>query len=176
MVSVSLPRSELGELLGDLDGEVSLAAVNGPASMILSGPLDALENMVAHCETQGIRAKRIAVDYASHSPQIEAIRDELLQALSPISPTQSKIPFYSTLTGEWIATTELGPDYWYSSLREPVRFEEATRAAIKQHTKVFIEVSPHPVLAMAISETIESLGASEARPNLDRRLASPRRR
>ena len=165
MVSVSLPRAELEELLGDLGSEVSLAAVNGPASMVLSGSPDALEKLVADCEAKGIRAKKLAVDYASHSSQIETIREELLGALSPITPTQSEIPFYSTLTAERIDTSELGPDYWYRSLREPVRFEKATRAVIAQDIKVFIEVSPHPVLAMAISETVES-----AAPEPDRAL------
>jgi mycoketide-CoA synthase len=162
MVSVSLRRDELDDLLGRLDGEVSLAAVNGPASMVLSGSPDALGELLACCEADDIRATRIAVDYASHSSQVEEVREELLEALGPIAPRPSEIPFYSTLTGERIDTTELGGEYWYRSLREPVRFEDATRTAISHDTGTFIEVSPHPVLAMALAETIES-----ASPNPD---------
>ena len=158
MVSVSVSRAEVEELLRELEGEVSLAAVNGPASMVLSGSPDALGKLLVDCEKREVRAQSIAVDYASHSTQIEAVCEELLGILASIAPTHSEIPFYSTLTGERIETTALGAEYWYRSLREPVRFEDATRVAIEHGSKVFIEASPHPVLAMALSETIDAVG------------------
>ncbi len=163
MVSVSLARTELERLLDELPADISLAAVNGPRAMVLSGPSEALDELVAHCEANNIRARRVAVDYASHSAQIEAIHDELRAALAPIKPTQSRIPLYSTLTGARIDTTELDGEYWYRSLREMVLFEAATRAAIAQNATVFIEVSPHPVLTMAVQETAEAqIGSPDA--------------
>jgi acyl transferase domain-containing protein/acyl carrier protein len=161
MVAVSLPHKDLDGLLAQLEGEVSLAAVNGPASIVLSGSPNALQGLLEHCQASEIRAKKIAVDYASHSAQVEAIREELIEALAPITPTNSEIPLYSTLTGEQIDTTKLDGQYWYRSLRESVRFEQATRAAIEHGTSAFIEITPHPVLAMALAETIDSVATDD---------------
>jgi acyl transferase domain-containing protein/acyl-CoA synthetase (AMP-forming)/AMP-acid ligase II/short-subunit dehydrogenase/acyl carrier protein len=155
MVSVQLSRIELDALLAQLGAGLCLAAVNGPHSMVLSGSIAALEQLMAHCAASDIRARRIAVDYASHSPQIEAIRDELLGALASIRPAKGEIPLYSTLTGERIDSAELGCEYWYRSLRRTVLFEPAVRAAVNAGTSMFIEVSPHPVLAPAVSEIVE---------------------
>ena len=92
MVSVSVSRAEVEELLRELEGEVSLAAVNGPASMVLSGSPDALGKLLVDCEKREVRAQSIAVDYASHSTQIEAVREELLGILASIAPTHSEMP------------------------------------------------------------------------------------
>jgi acyl transferase domain-containing protein/NAD(P)-dependent dehydrogenase (short-subunit alcohol dehydrogenase family) len=155
MASVSVRQEELEPLLAPYGERVSLAAANGPASLVLSGDAEALEELVARCEQDGIRAQRIAVDYAAHSAQIEDLREELLDAFAPISPQSGQIPLHSTLTGELVDTKELGPEYWYRNLREPVRFEPVIRSLLAQGQRTLIEIGPHPVLGFAVQEAIE---------------------
>ncbi|WP_395577489.1 acyltransferase domain-containing protein, partial [Streptomyces sp. BK79] len=103
MVSVALPRDQVVSLIADVPG-VSVAAVNGSSSTVVSGEIAGLEKVLAECESSEIRARRIDVDYASHSVQVELIREELLKVLDGISPRSSEIPFVSTVTGERIDT------------------------------------------------------------------------
>ncbi len=159
MVSVSLPAQQVAELLRRWDGRISVAAFNGPGSVVVSGPTGALEELIEWCEAQEIRARRIAVDYASHSPQIEGIRASLAEALAPVAPGCGEIPIYSTASNEVLDGSELDAGYWYRSLRQPVRFEAAIRALLRDGFTTFIEVSPHPVLTTAVLDTIEATGA-----------------
>ncbi|MHA7962371.1 SDR family NAD(P)-dependent oxidoreductase, partial [Streptomyces sp. L500] len=154
MVSIALPRDQVTALLTDYPG-VSVAAVNGSSSTVVSGDIDGLNGLLATCETQGIRARRIDVDYASHSAHVELIRDELLAALEGIRPRPSEVPFVSTVTGERIDTAELGPEYWYRNLRRTVEFQAGVQHLLEQGHTVFLEASPHPVLTVGIEETAD---------------------
>ncbi|WP_285544236.1 acyltransferase domain-containing protein, partial [Streptomyces lavendulae] len=106
------------------------------------------EEFLAACETDGVRAKRIAVDYASHSAQVELLREELDALLAPIAPREAAVPFLSTVTGEWVKGPELDGGYWFRNLRQTVELERATRTLLDQGFGVFIESSPHPVLTV----------------------------
>ncbi len=156
MVSVSASVEEVAERLERLGTGLSLAAVNGPLSIVVSGAPEALEELLAGCESDGVRAKAIPVDYASHSPQVEAVRDRLLDELAPIAPRSGEIPLCSTLTGDLIDTSRLDAEHWYRGLRETVQFERATRRLIEQGCGLLVEASPHPVLALAAQETIDA--------------------
>ncbi|MEU0940450.1 SDR family NAD(P)-dependent oxidoreductase [Embleya sp. NPDC005971] len=157
MVSVALSRERVLPLLADYPG-VSVAAVNGSSSTVVSGDVAGLEELLAACEADGIRARRIDVDYASHSAQVETIREELLAALAGISPRTGELPFVSTVTGERIDTAELGPEYWYRNLRQTVEFRTGVRYLLDQGHAVFLECSPHPVLTVGIEETVHEAG------------------
>ncbi|WP_222108252.1 type I polyketide synthase [Streptomyces sp. SAJ15] len=161
MVSVALPVERVEELLVPYRGRVSVAAVNGPAAVVIAGEPEALDELIALCERDEIRARRVAVDYASHSAQVEAIETELLEVLAPIQPTSGRIPFYSTATGGFIDTKTLDSGYWYGNLRGRVGFEPAIRALIDNGVQVFVEMSPHPVLTMAVEETAAAHGAED---------------
>jgi len=162
MVSVAASHEDVLTRLERWDGHVSVAAVNGPSTVVVSGDPDALDEMVASCEAEGVRAKKIAVDYASHSAQVDALRDELASTLAPIKPQSSEIPFFSTVTGDWIDTAELDATYWFTNLRSTVQLEVAVRALLHHGHDVFIEANPHPVLATGLQDTIDSAGATEA--------------
>ncbi|WP_143179838.1 type I polyketide synthase, partial [Streptomyces yunnanensis] len=159
MVSVSLPVGEVTGRLERWDGRISIAAVNGPGSIVVSGDVDALDELLANCEESGVRARRIPVDYASHSAHVEEIREELLSILADISPRPSQVPFYSTVTVERIDTSVLDAEYWYRNLRQTVRFEETVQLLAEQGHRLFVESSAHPVLAMGIQETSEQIVA-----------------
>ncbi|MFJ1991300.1 SDR family NAD(P)-dependent oxidoreductase [Streptomyces asiaticus] len=162
MMSVSLPVEEVRERIAAWDGRISVAAVNGPGAVVVSGEPDALRKLLARCEAEDVRAKLIPVDYASHSAQVEEIHDELLRILAPVRPRTSRIVFHSTVTGEPLDTAGLDAAYWARNLRETVRLETATRALLTGGHRLFVEVSPHPVLAAAIEATVEAAEGSAA--------------
>ena len=156
MVSVSLPADEVATRISQWEGQVEVAAINGPRSTILSVEHGALDELLAHCTAEEIRARQVPVTFASHSAQVEVLREELLEALAPISPCSGEVRFLSTVTGEEVDTAELDAEYWYRNLRQPVRFEQVTRELLAQGQRLFLEVSPHPVFALALRETIEA--------------------
>ncbi|WP_053161268.1 type I polyketide synthase [Streptomyces caatingaensis] len=158
MVSVPLPVAEVRELIGRWDGRVSVAAVNGPTSVVVSGEVAALDELMAHCEAEAVRARRIPVDYASHSAAVEEIRETILDVLAPVTPLAPEVPFFSTVTGEWLTGPVTDADYWYRNLRRTVELEGAVRSLIEQGFRCFIEVGPHPVLTVPLRETAEAAG------------------
>ncbi|ANB10369.1 hypothetical protein SAM40697_6416 [Streptomyces ambofaciens] len=159
MVSLAVPVVEAEKLAGRWPG-LSVAAVNGPGSTVVSGEAAAVEELLAHCEAEGIRARRVPVDYASHCAQVERIRERLLEDLAPIAPGSSAVPFHSTVTGVRMDTAGLNAEYWYGNLRNTVRFEEVTRALLTEGRTLFVEVSPHPVLAVGVQESMEAAGGA----------------
>ncbi|MGW4380754.1 type I polyketide synthase [Kitasatospora sp. NPDC004531] len=161
MVAVSLPEERVRAELARWAGKLSVAAVNGPAAVVVSGETGALAELLAHCDAQGVRARSVPVDYASHSAQVERIRSEVLAALADVRPLPARIPLFSTVTGDRLDTTGMDADYWYRNLRGTVRFDAAVRALVEQGHEVFVEVSPHPVLTMALQDTAEATGAEE---------------
>ena len=107
----------------------------------------------------GIRARVLPVDYASHSGQVAELRQEILAALAGITPGPARVPMLSAMTGEYLDGTELDARYWYDSLRAPVEFDRAARILAGDGYRTYVEVSPHPVLATAITGTLEDAGA-----------------
>src|ERR1019366_9714741 len=93
--------------------------------------------------------------YASHGAQVEVIREEILAALAGVVPGPASIPMVSAMTGQWLDGMELEAGYWYDSLRAPVEFDRAVRVLAGAGHRVFVEVSPHPVLTAAMTETLE---------------------
>ncbi|MDX6609371.1 MAG: hypothetical protein QOF85_1296, partial [Solirubrobacterales bacterium] len=157
MVAVNMPVAETRLRLADLGERVSLAGINGPSSVVVSGDSAALDELLGEFASAGIGAHRIAVDYAAHSVQIEALRSDLLEAFGPISPRSGEIPFHSTVTGEAIDTKHLGPEYWYRNLRGTVQLDPVIRELLGRGPQVFIEIGPHPVLAFGLEETIDAV-------------------
>ncbi|QIS22141.1 SDR family NAD(P)-dependent oxidoreductase [Nocardia terpenica] len=156
MVSVAAPVAEVESLLNEWTGRVFLAAMNGPSSVVVSGEPDAVAELLASCERKGVWARRIAVDYASHSGQVEALAEDLVDALTGIVPNKSSMEFHSTVTGGPVDTATLDAEYWYRNLRETVRFEPVVGQLLGAGYRTFVEVSPHPVLTMSTQDTVEA--------------------
>ena len=158
MASVLLGADELHPRLQPWGAALSIAAVNGPSHTIISGTPAVLEQFSAACERDGIHVRPIAVDYASHSAQVEAVRERLLAELADLTPIPSSIPLYSTvgqtLSGDPLDTTTMNADYWYRNLREPVQFHDRVVELLAAGEHTFVELSPHPVLAPAITDTL----------------------
>ncbi|MEV0227845.1 type I polyketide synthase, partial [Streptomyces sp. NPDC050704] len=107
MASVQLPVDDVRALAAVVDGRVEVAAVNGPSSVVVAGAPADVDEVVAEAVGQGARARRVEVDYASHSVQVEEIRDELLDVLGDLVPCAARVPFYSTVTADRFDTTVL---------------------------------------------------------------------
>ncbi|PZG24200.1 hypothetical protein C1I98_35805, partial [Spongiactinospora gelatinilytica] len=159
MAAITHPVAEVDRLVARYDGRLSVAAVNGPAAAVVAGEAGALDDLLAECEAQEIHARKVAVDYASHSRAVESIRDELLRDLAPISPRASRVPLHSTVTGDVLDTRKMDAGYWYDNLRHTVRYADTVRALIRAGHRAFIELSPHPVLTLGTQQTAESAGA-----------------
>jgi len=158
MASVALAADAVEQALGQWGGRLHVAAMNGPESTVISGEADAVGEFLDALAADGVRVRRIEVDYASHSPAVEQVRGAVLAGLAGISPRAGQMPFYSSLTAGPVDTAGLDPDYWYRSLREPVRFHDTIRALIADGYTTFIEASPHPLLTTAIEQTLHATG------------------
>ncbi|WP_171134138.1 type I polyketide synthase [Streptomyces sp. Z423-1] len=135
-----------------LPSGVSIAAVNGPNTTVVSGDKDAVETLVADLQGQDIRARLIPVDYASHSAHVEAIEAQLAHALAGIQPRPADIPFFSTVEPSFLNTEALDADYWYRNLRQTVHFHTAIQQLTEAGHTTYIESSAHPVLTYSIEE------------------------
>ncbi|RSM75236.1 beta-ketoacyl synthase [Amycolatopsis sp. WAC 01375] len=153
MASVRLDASEATARLAKWDGRVQVAAVNGPSSVVLSGAPEALTEVVRELAESGVDVRRVAVDYASHSDQVEAVRERLAVALADLSPVEPAVAFHSTVTGGR-ADGALDGGYWYRNLRQQVRFGPTIDRLLEQGFGAFIEVSPHPVLVQPVTEAV----------------------
>ncbi|WP_157868624.1 type I polyketide synthase [Streptomyces caatingaensis] len=153
MASLALPADRTADLLEERwEGRLWVAAHNSPTATAVSGDADALEELLDHCRSEGVRARRIPVTYASHCPHITPLEDQLTTLLAHITPQPSTIPFYSTLDNAWVDTACLDAGYWYRNLRHPVHFTEATTALTSEGHQTFIECSPHPTLVPALND------------------------
>ncbi|MEV8442846.1 type I polyketide synthase [Actinosynnema sp. NPDC051121] len=157
MVSIAAPEADVQARIALFGERISVAAVNGPSAVVVSGEPDALDELVASCEAEGVRAKRVAVDYASHSAQVEELREELAGVLAPVAPRVGAVPLYSTLTGEVEDGSGLDADYWFRNLRSTVGFADAVEKLAGDGFGVFVECSPHPILSMAVQEQAEDV-------------------
>ena len=161
MVSVAAGVDRVRGLLGGLVGDVGIAAVNGPAAVVVSGGGEGLAEFLAVCEGEGLRAREIPVDYAAHSVGVEGVREELLEGCAGIVPRVGDVPFYSAVTGGLFDTAGLDGGYWYRNLRETVRFSDVVGGLLGEGYRAFVEVSPHPVLTVGVQECAEEVLGSE---------------
>ncbi|RNL86221.1 type I polyketide synthase [Halostreptopolyspora alba] len=157
MASVVESEDLVAQRLAPWNDRVSVAVVNGPQSVVVSGESAALDEFVDKMTAEGVQARRITVDYASHSGQMAQVRDQVIESLSDLCPQKSTLPFCSTLYGEVIDTTELDGEYWYKNLREKVLFGPSVRRLVDEGRRVFIEMSPHPVLTVPVEEVVEGV-------------------
>ena len=162
MLAAGLPATELLTRLDAWNGRISLAADNGATSAVLSGDGEALDELRDQLQAEGFRAKRVPVDYASHSAHVEHLADRLLADLGPITPQAGSVAMTSTVTEEPVVESTVDAKYWFTNLRTTVRFAPVVAKLAEAGYTRFVEVSPHPVLTMSIQETLDEGGHSGA--------------
>ncbi|HVK68394.1 MAG TPA: SDR family NAD(P)-dependent oxidoreductase, partial [Polyangium sp.] len=158
MALVELPADELQRLIDDSQGRISLAGYNSPRSTVLSGEPAALGAALEELKQRGVRCALIKVNVAAHSPQMDAIQEELTAALSGIQPRRATIPMFSTLTGEVLSGHEIDPSYFPRNLRQPVRLAQVMDRLLADGFDVFVELSPQPALTYALQQSVKGSG------------------
>ncbi|MFR9729800.1 acyltransferase domain-containing protein [Saccharopolyspora sp. MS10] len=153
-----LSEAAAAELVAGTGGRVSVAGCNGPESTVLAGDSASLDELVRVLEQRGVYCKLIRNTVASHSPQVEELRADLLDALAGLRPGRARVPMRSTATSRVLEGPEITAEYWMSNLREPVRFADAIAALAAAGHRDFLEISPHPVLLSAIRNCLEAAG------------------
>ncbi|MFE3554442.1 SDR family NAD(P)-dependent oxidoreductase [Streptomyces sp. NPDC059193] len=160
MASVALSEAEAVARIEPWADRVEVAAVNGPSSVVIAGDAEALDEALEALAADGVRVRRVAVDYASHTRHVEDIREALAETLAGIHAQAPQVPFFSTVNGGWVADAGvLDGDYWYRNLRGQVGFGPAVAELLGQGHGVFVEVSAHPVLVQPITETVDTTDA-----------------
>jgi acyl transferase domain-containing protein len=146
MLAVSLGEEELRPLLSD---GLSLAAVNGPASCVVSGAVAHVEELIGRLLVRGVRCRRLQTSHAFHSEMMQPAAGRFAAALKSVSLSQPRLPYLSNLTGTWIEADEAtAPDYWVKHLLQTVRFSENVRELLKRPTtQLMLEVGPGRTLA-----------------------------
>ncbi|WP_369739238.1 type I polyketide synthase [Mycobacterium servetii] len=129
--------------------DLTPAVYASPRQTVIAGPPEQVDAVIAAVAARNLLARRIEVDVASHHPIIDPVLPELRSALDDLAPRRPAIPIITT-TGE---TPTFDADHWAANLRNPVRFTQAVAEAGAEHG-TFVEVSPHPVLTYAISDTL----------------------
>jgi acyl transferase domain-containing protein/surfactin synthase thioesterase subunit/acyl carrier protein len=152
MALVQLPVAEVQAALTGYEAELSVAVVNSHHSTVISGTPKAMNAVLGQLEVRGVFCKRVNVDYASHSPQIDSLRADLMTSLDGLTPTAPKAPMRSTVTGELVRSGELDAAYWVNNLREPVRLADAVSVLLSEGVRHYVEVSAHPVVLPALDE------------------------
>ncbi|MER6615751.1 type I polyketide synthase [Streptomyces xantholiticus] len=159
MASVALGRAEVEADLASADASalVSVAVLAAPGSTVVAGDTAAVERMVECWDARDVPARLIAVDVASHSPQVEPLMDELAADLADLTPCPPTVPFYSTVLDDPRTVPVLDAQYWCHNLRRPVRFADAIRTAAQDRHTAYVEVSPHPVVTQAVTGSLRGL-------------------
>lgn len=162
MAVVGLSLEEAQRALVGHGNRVSVAVSSSPASTVLSGDRTALEEILDLLERRGVFYRWVKVDYASHSPQMDPVCPELLQALRGLRPRRASLSIYSTVTGELSDGVELDATYWSQNLRKPVLFWPTIQRLVESNYNIFLEVSPHPVALSTIQQCLRHLGRKGA--------------
>jgi polyketide synthase 5 len=158
MASVELPAKQvLSELTVRRVKDVVVAVMASPQSTVIGGATQTVRELVATWEQRDVMAREIAVDVASHSPQVDPILEELTEVLAELNPMTPEVPFYSATLFDPREQPVCDSRYWVDNLRRTVRFAAAVRAALEDGYRVFGELAPHPLLTHAVEQTARSL-------------------
>jgi len=158
MAVVDLSFDQASEAIRGFETRLSIALSNSAHSTVLAGDPATLESLIERLERESIFCRRIKVDVASHSPQMDPLRSDLLQAIEGITPRASTIPSYSTVTGQQMEGSGFDSQYWADNLRKPGLFSTAIKALQSDGYGVFVEISPHPLLSPSIREDFQLSG------------------
>jgi acyl transferase domain-containing protein len=160
MVAVRADEQEIRAVLAGREHELSIAAVNGPDSVVLSGVEQVVLRVADELGAGGYRTKRISVGRAFHSPLMDGMLEEFRAVAAGLTFSQPRIPVVSTVTGE-VATSEqlCSPDYWTQQVRGTVRFADAVATLQRLGVTAFTELGPDAVLTAMAAEARDNAGA-----------------
>ncbi len=156
MAAIFAEEERVAAALADFRERVSLAAINGPANVVISGEAAAVNAVLARCDAEGVKWKKLVVSHAFHSPLMEPMLDEFEMVAGSLEFQPAKIPLISNLTAKPLHfTAELDPRrYWRRHVREAVRFADSLRTLHEMGCRLFLEIGPHPTLLGMASQCL----------------------
>jgi len=157
MAAVGLSRADAEQLTARFAGALSVAAVNGPASVTLAGTANAINEAIDELTTKGIFCRLLQVDYAFHTEQMAPHAAELVSALAGLRVHPARVPLISTVTGKEARPEDYTAQYWNRNVRQAVLFAPAIAELAARGHSVFLEIGPHPVLTSSIEQSAESV-------------------
>jgi amino acid adenylation domain-containing protein len=147
MLAVFAELSQVETAINDHRQEVSIAAINGPASVVISGRDTAVREIQKQLEATGVSSRLLTVSHAFHSPLMEPILDEFTQVAAGMQFNEPRIPLVSNLTGRVLTSEEASdPSYWREHIRQAVQFEAGMKTLAARGCQAFLEIGPHPSL------------------------------
>ncbi|HVV71826.1 MAG TPA: acyltransferase domain-containing protein, partial [Verrucomicrobiae bacterium] len=162
MAAAELSAEEARKFIEQRGLKLTVAAINGPRSVTLSGHPEAVDGCLRELTTQAIPGRRLQVDRAFHSAAMLDCADALSRELAGLNPKATSVPFYSTVEGGLLEGNRLDSTYWGRNIREPVQFAAAVGAVLSKDPKAILEISPHPVLASSLRQCLDEAGAGAA--------------
>ena len=162
MLAVGMSREEATEWVGRYPRAISIAAINGPNSITLSGDAEVLAEIDKVLNEAGLLSRPLRVDVPYHSPKMEQIEEELLESLRDIRPRPASTLFFSTATGTALTGSELDAKYWYRNVRHPVLFHDTLCKVIEAGHKLFLELGAHPILRNDIAQCVSEKSVAGA--------------
>src|SRR5215213_5452840 len=144
MISVPLSEVEASALI---DERFSIAAINGPAQCVISGPVSAIDEMTGLLTSRDIEFRKLQINVASHSPLVTPILQEFTASIAKLRLRAPAIPYISNVTGTWVTEEVTDPAYWARHLRQTVRFDEGIRELLAEPERVLLEVGPGHTLS-----------------------------
>ncbi|MFA0962297.1 SDR family NAD(P)-dependent oxidoreductase [Roseivirga sp. BDSF3-8] len=157
MAVTELTYEEAEATCGYYKGRLSVAVNNSAKSTVLAGDEADIEEVLKELEARGLFGKRVKVDVASHSPQMDPLMEPLRDALGDLKPSSAKVSLYSTVESKLMPGEDMDAAYWVSNLRGTVRYASVIEKLLSEGYTTFIEVSPHPVLSTPTQETASAL-------------------
>jgi len=145
---VSLQTSEervISAIANDTD-DVSIAAINGPRSIVISGKSETIRRISDMLKNEGVKVKKLEVSHAFHSPLMEPMLADFEKTLNSVSFRAPRIALVSNLTGDFASSDIASPEYWLKHVRRPVRFSDSMESLYRKGYEVFAEIGPKPVL------------------------------
>ncbi len=160
MASVALTPGEAAGIVAIYRDRLSIGAINGPRTVVLSGEGEALREVLSVLTLRGVNHKLLPVQYDFHSAQMAPFQQRLSDALGDLRGNAPGTPVYSTVTGALATELQFDASYFGRNVREPVRFASAIEAMAKDGFDLFLEIGPHPVLSPSIVECLPDQEAS----------------
>ncbi len=154
MAAVELTIEQAQSAIIGYEDRLAIAVSNSPTSTVLSGDPAALDTVIEQLQQRDVFCRRVKVDVASHSPQVDPLRDDLLLALAKLHPQAASTPFFSTVTARYENGADCDARYWERNLCQPVLFANAVQQLLDDGNSVFLELSPHPILLPSIESTL----------------------
>ncbi len=166
MVALLASEAQVAQVIQPYLQEVSIAAINGPESVVISGKSQVVRLVVAQLEAMGIKATALQVSHAFHSPSMEPMLADFEQIAQEVTYSSPSIDLVSNITGQLIKGEIATPDYWLNHVRQPVRFAQGIETLDQQGYEIFVEIGPKPILLGMGRQCLPDAAAKDGQPSL----------